>query len=185
MPRSGRSAPRIHIYPEEIRRTSRISPIEIEFKYRRRCGHGVQKGWHVPACRCLSAKTSRPGGGERERLGMSNIGHWVTGIALIKARDTCGVVIGFRSRSVHRDLTLPPPCFRPVSIFKTLFHTERVSLTKTNQKQLNSRRSCRIICHIPMKKRIPSRNGSGGICLFPPAQCNSFYLKTLWWWLIV
>ncbi|KAH0814936.1 hypothetical protein GEV33_007856 [Tenebrio molitor] len=80
----------------------------------------------IPEAREITAR--RPGGGERERLGMSNIGHWVTGIALIKARDTCGVVIGFRSRSVHRDLTLPPPCFRPVSIFKTLFHTERAEL---------------------------------------------------------
>lgn len=103
----------------------------------------------MPVSVCKDQSLCRRG----ERLGMSNIGHWVTGIALIKARDTCGVVIGFRSRSVHRDLTLPPPCFSPVSIFKTLFHTERVSLTKTSQKQENPRRSCRIICHILMKKQ--------------------------------
>ncbi|KAJ3660126.1 hypothetical protein Zmor_004596 [Zophobas morio] len=101
---------------------------------------------------CLKAHRAK----RATRLGMSNIGHWVTGIALIKARDTCGVVIGFRSRSVHRDLTpplSPPPCFRPVSIFKTLFHAERVSPTKTSQKQVNPRRSSRIICHILMKNR--------------------------------
>lgn len=64
---------------------------------------------------------------------MSNIGHWVTGIALIKACDTCGVVIGFRSRSMHRDLT-PAVAVAAVvvvvstiSIFKTPIRTERTS----------------------------------------------------------
>lgn len=55
----------------------------------------------------------------------------MTGIALIKVRDTCGVVIGFRSRSMHRDLTPVAAAadeddddaavVSAISIFKTLF----------------------------------------------------------------
>lgn len=53
---------------------------------------------------------------------MSNIGHWVTGIALIKGRDTCGVVIGFRSRSMHRDLI--PRCFSHID-FQNVFSSRK------------------------------------------------------------
>lgn len=57
-----------------------------------------------------------------KRLEMSNIGHWVTGIALIKGRDTCGVVIGFRSRSMHRDLI--PRCFSHID-FQNVFSSRK------------------------------------------------------------
>lgn len=77
-------------------------------------------------------------------LGMSNIGHWVTGIALIKARDTCGVVIGFQSRSVHTGIW--PPHHRPVCF--SVYATTTAAAPRTQPTQPTAEREPSVVVYI-------------------------------------